>query len=179
MTLLIARRSPAAGTPGVRMSDPSCSCGSRRSYTGTRRRQLRTFPFLHLTPPLQCVLGRMRTKAKLLLACRSTTATGTQGRMKLRTDSLIVRPPFRAPTTTTTGAPSTTTSTLLLPPREQLCNRSCSNKHTHTHQCPRSDCESVPLYYNCTGNLADRITGSSYSIQLFDPHGFRAMIAQW
>jgi hypothetical protein len=24
-------------------------------------------------------------------------------------------------------------STLLLPPREQLCNRSCSNKHTHTH----------------------------------------------
>jgi len=24
--------------------------------------------------------------------------------------------------------------TILLPPRAQLCNRSCNNKHTHTHQ---------------------------------------------
>jgi len=91
------------------MGSASCSC-ARRSYTGTRRRQRRTFPFLRLTPPLRCVLGRMRTKAKLLLACRSTTAPGTQGRMKLRTASLIARPSLRAPTTTTTGAPSTTAS---------------------------------------------------------------------
>jgi len=33
------------------------------------------------------VLGRMKTKAKILLACRSTTTAGTPGRMKLWTDS--------------------------------------------------------------------------------------------
>ena len=33
-------------------------------------------------------------------------------------------------------------STLLLPPREQLCNRSCSNKHTHTGTTP-----GVPLLF--------------------------------
>ena len=48
--------------------------------------------FLHLNPPLQCVLGRMRTL--FLIARCSTPAAGTPGRMTLRPVSLKLRHAF-------------------------------------------------------------------------------------
>ena len=50
---------------------------TRRSYKGTRRRQCLTFPFLHLNPPLQDVLGRMRTMRSY---CSSVVTSTTSER---------------------------------------------------------------------------------------------------
>jgi hypothetical protein len=87
MPLLVARRSPADGTPGARMRPPSCSC--------TRRTQ-RSFAFGATTTVNFTALDR----------CRSSPVAGTPGRTTMRVVSLTARLSVRA----MTGAPSPTTS---------------------------------------------------------------------